>query len=88
MSLNRLSRTRRAGTTVVAGLAVLALVGCTGNTAESDDDTATGGTTTAEAGSNDEAGDQVGAFDVLVGLVKDDQLVELPALVRDLCEDL
>jgi ribose transport system substrate-binding protein len=50
---------KQLGTGLVAGLAVLALAACTSNApAESSDDTG-GGTSSAEAGSNDEAGDKV-----------------------------
>jgi ribose transport system substrate-binding protein len=50
---------KQLGSGLVAGLAVLALAACTSNApAESSDDTG-GGTTSAEAGSNDEAGDKV-----------------------------
>lgn len=65
MSLRPLSRPlsrrlpQRLGTGLVAGVSVLALVGCTGNTAESDADAAPAGTSAAESGSNDEAGDPV-----------------------------
>jgi ribose transport system substrate-binding protein len=46
-------------TGLVAGLAVLALAACTGNDSSSDDQEASGGTSEASAGSNDEAGDKV-----------------------------
>jgi ribose transport system substrate-binding protein len=50
---------KQLGSGLVAGLAVLALAACTSNApAESSEDTG-GGTTSAEAGSNDEAGDKV-----------------------------
>lgn len=50
---------KQLGTGLVAGLAVLALAACTSNApAESSNDTG-GGTASAEAGSNDEAGEKV-----------------------------
>ncbi len=52
-------RARKLGTGLVAGLAALALAGCTGNTAESTSSAPEGGSAQAEAGSNDEAGDPV-----------------------------
>lgn len=51
---------KKLGTTMVAGIAVLALAACTSNDPEEDNDDDTGGgTSQAEAGSNDEAGDTV-----------------------------
>jgi ribose transport system substrate-binding protein len=47
------------GTGMVAGLAVLALSACTSNASDNDDKEVSGGTTQAQAGSNDEAGDKV-----------------------------
>jgi ribose transport system substrate-binding protein len=46
-------------TGLVAGLAVLALAACTSNAPAEGDDNTSGGTSSAEAGSNDEAGDKV-----------------------------
>src|SRR5690242_17161976 len=53
------TRSRRLGTTLVAGLAVLALGACTGNEKNDDDQDLGGGTTQADSGSNDEAGDKI-----------------------------
>ncbi len=52
-------RARKLGVGLVAGLATLALAGCTGNTPESSSSAPEGGTSQAETGSNDEAGDPV-----------------------------
>jgi ribose transport system substrate-binding protein len=49
----------RVGAPLVAGLAVLALAACTGNSADTDEADLGSGTTQAESGSNDEAGDTV-----------------------------
>lgn len=55
-----MTRKKRLATTIVAGVAALSLAACTSNDAGDDEDTAdTGGTTSAEAGSNDESGDTV-----------------------------
>ena len=51
--------TRKLATTLVAGLAVLALGACTGNTSDEDEADLGGGTSQADNGSNDEAGDSV-----------------------------
>jgi ribose transport system substrate-binding protein len=52
---------KKLGTTLVAGVSVLALAACTSNDPDEDDnnDDPGGGTSQAEAGSNDEAGDKV-----------------------------
>jgi ribose transport system substrate-binding protein len=50
---------KQLGTGLVAGLAVLALAACTSNAPAESADNASGGTSSAESGSNDEAGDQV-----------------------------
>jgi ribose transport system substrate-binding protein len=51
---------KKLGTTLVAGVSVLALAACTSNDPDTDDNDDTGGgTSQAEAGSNDEAGDTV-----------------------------
>jgi ribose transport system substrate-binding protein len=51
---------KKVGTTLVAGVSVLALAACTSNDPDTDDnDDSGGGTSQAEAGSNDEAGDKV-----------------------------
>src|SRR3954447_18007482 len=47
------------GASLVAGLAVLALAACTGNTKDEDEADLGGGTTQADSGSNDDAGDKV-----------------------------
>jgi ribose transport system substrate-binding protein len=60
MSLRSTSRSKRFATGLVAGVAVLALAGCTSN--DSSDDNSSndsGDTAAAPAGSNDEAGDTV-----------------------------
>ncbi|WP_205471612.1 substrate-binding domain-containing protein [Nocardioides sp. SYSU D00038] len=57
MSLRR--NTKKLGTGLVAGVAVLALAACTGNEPDDDNDNISGGTSEAEAGSNDEPGDKV-----------------------------
>ncbi|WP_028653058.1 substrate-binding domain-containing protein [Nocardioides halotolerans] len=49
----------RFGVTLVAGLSVLALGACTGNDSGDDDKKLGGGTSQADSGSNDEAGDKV-----------------------------
>jgi ribose transport system substrate-binding protein len=49
----------RFGVTLVAGISVLALSACTGNESDDDNDDTGGGTSQAESGSNDEAGDKV-----------------------------
>lgn len=55
-----MTRKKRFATTLVAGIAVMSLAACTSNDSGDDEDTAnTGGTTTAETGSNDESGDTV-----------------------------
>jgi ribose transport system substrate-binding protein len=54
------TRSRRPiGTVLVAGLAVLALGACTSNESNDDDKDLGGGTSQADTGSNDEAGDKV-----------------------------
>ncbi len=50
---------RRLGTGLVAGVAVLALAACTGNSASDGDDDTSGDAPAAAAGSNDETGDTV-----------------------------
>jgi ribose transport system substrate-binding protein len=50
---------KKIGTTLVAGISVLALAACTSNDPEEDDEDLGGGTSQAESGSNDEAGDTV-----------------------------
>jgi ribose transport system substrate-binding protein len=52
---------KKLGTTLVAGVTVLALAACTSNDADNDDDTNddAGGTSQPAGGSNDEAGDKV-----------------------------
>ncbi len=50
---------KKIGTTLVAGVSVLALAACTSNDSGDNDDDTGGGTTQAESGSNDEAGDEV-----------------------------
>jgi ribose transport system substrate-binding protein len=50
---------KKLGTGLVAGLAVFALAACTGNESNDDDKDVSGGTSQAESGSNDEAGDTV-----------------------------
>jgi ribose transport system substrate-binding protein len=49
----------KVGTTMVAALSVLALAACTGNDSGDDDKELGGGTSQADTGSNDEAGDTV-----------------------------
>ncbi|GAB3253803.1 substrate-binding domain-containing protein [Nocardioides dilutus] len=49
----------RFGVTLVAGISVLALAACTSNEPDDDKDDLGGGTSQAESGSNDEAGDTV-----------------------------
>jgi ribose transport system substrate-binding protein len=51
--------TKKLGTGLVAGLAVLALAACTGNDAKDDKADLGGGTSQADNGSNDESGDKV-----------------------------
>ena len=50
---------KKLATGLVAGLAVFALAACTGNESNDDDKDVSGGTSQAESGSNDEAGDTV-----------------------------
>lgn len=50
---------KKLGTTVVATISVLALAACTSNDSGDGDEDSGGGTSAAEAGSNDEAGDTV-----------------------------
>ncbi len=51
---------KQLGTSLVAGIAVLSLAACTSNASDSDSDSeSSGGTSQAEEGSNDEAGDTV-----------------------------
>ncbi|MCB0896506.1 MAG: substrate-binding domain-containing protein [Nocardioides sp.] len=60
MSLSSTTRTsRKIATGLIAGVAVLALAGCTSNSSDSGDDNTSGGTSAAPAGSNDESGDKV-----------------------------
>ena len=61
MSLRSTSRSKRFATGLVAGVAVLALVGCTSNDSSDGDNNSndSGGTSAAPAGSNDEPGDTV-----------------------------
>jgi ribose transport system substrate-binding protein len=47
------------GTGIVAGLALLAFSACTSNASDDEDNKPSGGTSQAQAGSNDEAGDKV-----------------------------
>jgi ribose transport system substrate-binding protein len=58
MKHHRTTRTKL-GTGLVAGLTVLALSACTSNTANDDEKDLGGGTSKAQDGSNDEAGDKV-----------------------------
>jgi ribose transport system substrate-binding protein len=50
---------KKIGTTLVAGISVLALAACTSNDPDEDDEDLGGGTSQADSGSNDEAGDTV-----------------------------
>jgi ribose transport system substrate-binding protein len=58
-SLSNRPMRRRLGAGLVAGVSVLALAACTSNTPEESGDDSGGGTSEAESGSNDEAGDTV-----------------------------
>lgn len=59
MSLRSTSRSKRFATGLVAGVAVLALVGCTSNDSSDDNSNDDSKAPAAAAGSNDEAGDTV-----------------------------
>ncbi len=57
--MKHLTTSKRLGLGLVAGFTSLSLAACTSNSTDSSDSTLTGGTSQAEAGSNDEAGDTV-----------------------------
>ncbi len=58
--MKHLSTPKRLGIGLVAGLASLSLAGCTGNSTDSEESSVgAGGTSQAESGSNDEAGDDI-----------------------------
>ena len=60
MSLSSTTRTsRKIATGLIAGVAVLALAGCTSNSSDDSGDDTSGGSSAAAAGSNDESGDKV-----------------------------